>query len=449
MSEEQRILKAIQESGGQPFLIGGAVRDGLLGLDSKDRDFEVFAMSADSLAEILAPFGRVDLVGKSFGVIKLWSEATDFDFTLPRRENKSGKGHKGFMVEVDETMTPREAASRRDFTWNSLAQNPFTKEIVDFFGGQQDLEARILRHTSDAFAEDPLRVLRGMQFAGRFNMTVCLETAKLCKSLINEFEDLPTERVWVEWEKWASRSKVPSRGLEFLDATDWLELFPELQAIRNTLQDSQHHPEGDVWNHTLEVVDAATRIGDRGELNKEDRMVLVFAALCHDFGKSTTTESENGRITSKGHSKESAKFAESFLVSIGAPSWLIEKVKPLVREHMVLTNAITEKSVRRLANRLQPATITELLQVIESDQNGRGSMPKGLGENGHKLAELARQQAVENGKPRALLMGRHLLEMMSPGPQMGQLLKAAFEAQLDGAFSNLDGAMSWAERSIG
>lgn len=451
LNTAREIARQAEKQGYRVLVVGGLVRDKVLGLESKDVDCEIYFANLTEIEEFLSQFGEVEInFDARFPIFRLTVNGFGLEFCPPRRDRKVAPGSKGFEITVDPEMTPEEACSRRHFTIGSMALDPLTDEIIDPFGGQADLNNKILRATDERFfADDPLRALIGMQLAGRFNLTATEHTENLAGEMLKEAHLIHSNAKWLEWEKWAAKSATPSKGLEFLRGSGWLQLFPEIQTILGLPQDPRFHPEGNVWQHTLETVDEAAKIADGENLDKENRLVLVFAALCHDLGKATTTTNEDGKITSKRHAKESAKFAESFLLSIGAPSWLIEKVKPLVREHMVLTNAITEKSVRRLANRLQPATITELLQVIESDQNGRGSMPKGLGENGCKLAELAQQQAVENGKPKALLMGRHLLEMMSPGPQMGQLLRAAFEAQLDGVFSNLEGAMSWARRAIG
>ncbi|HEX9439454.1 MAG TPA: polynucleotide adenylyltransferase, partial [Roseiflexaceae bacterium] len=195
----QPILSAIESAGGLPLIVGGAVRDQLLGYALKDIDIEVYRLSIEQLAEVLTPFGRLDAVGRSFGILKLrLPGGREFDFALPRRESKIGAGHRGFLAAPDPTMTPREAAARRDFTINAMALTP-AGEILDFFGGQADLHARILRHTTAAFAEDPLRVLRGMQFAARFDMRLAPETAALCRALLAEAPTLAIERIWGEW----------------------------------------------------------------------------------------------------------------------------------------------------------------------------------------------------------------------------------------------------------
>lgn len=242
------ILAAIQAAGGRPLIVGGAVRDALRGADGKDFDnefdIEVYNLPIDQLSDLLAGFGRVDAVGRSFGILKLRTPAgQELDISLPRRESKTGAGHRGFLAAPDPTMTPREAAARRDFTWNALAVTP-EGELLDFFDGAADLSAGIIRHTTAAFAEDPLRVLRAMQFAARFDMRLAPETAALCRTLLPEASTLATERIWGEWQKWALKGRKPAAGLRVLAETGWLSLYPELEELIGCPQDPVWHPEG-------------------------------------------------------------------------------------------------------------------------------------------------------------------------------------------------------------
>lgn len=232
----QSILGAIEDAGGRALIVGGAVRDMLMGQDAKDLDIEVYGLDVDRLIGVLARFGRVDAVGRSFGVLKMrLPDGRELDVSLPRRE--SAAGARGALGAPDPAMTPREAAARRDFTWNALALNP-AGELLDFFGGAADLRAGIIRHTSAAFGEDPLRVLRAMQFAARFDMRLAPETVTLCRTLLPLAPDLAIERVWGEWLKWAIKGKRPSAGLRVLEETGWIGLYPELEALIGCLQDS-------------------------------------------------------------------------------------------------------------------------------------------------------------------------------------------------------------------
>ncbi len=190
-------LRAVRAVG-RPLLVGGCVRDWLAGRPAKDFDIEAYGISPAQLAATLERFGPTDPVGRSFGVIKLRLGGVDYDFALPRRESKTAAGHRGFTVGVDPDLTPAEALARRDFTLNAMALDPFTGELIDPHGGRADLAAGLLRHTSAAFVEDPLRVLRAMQFAGRFDLRLDPGTAALCREIAGTFRELPVARVWVE-----------------------------------------------------------------------------------------------------------------------------------------------------------------------------------------------------------------------------------------------------------
>ncbi len=445
-SELNWIANEISAAGGHPYLVGGAVRDIVLGQQPQDYDVEIYQMDADTLTAILSTFGTVDAVGKSFGVLKLHTANGEYDFSLPRRENRAGQGHKGFQVEVDPTMTPKDAASRRDFTMNAMLYNLVSDDLVDPFGGQDDLRKRLLRPTSEHFSEDPLRVLRGMQFAGRFELLATTDALKMSRALIGEYPTLAKERVWGEWYKWATKSVAPSFGLRFLLGSGWITLYPELNALIGLEQDRAWHPEGDAWIHSLMATDLAAETANFYELTGDDRAVLVFAALCHDLGKpGTTTHDSDGHIRARGHDEAGVEPTRRFLESIGAPKSIIERVIPLVREHMAHLNKPTPKSVRRLAARLQPASIRELLWVIECDHSARPPLHNGLPANAHDLRQVAAQLGTLDKAPAPILMGRHLIEMgFKPGPEFKPALDVAYQAQLDGHFATLDGAKSFA-----
>jgi tRNA nucleotidyltransferase (CCA-adding enzyme) len=439
------ILDAIVAAGGLPLYVGGFVRDTLWGLSPKDFDIEVHSLSAEKLESVLSQYGSVNAVGKSFGILKLrLADGMECDFSLPRRENKQGKGHKGFIVEVDPSMGVREAAARRDYTINSMAMG-VDGVVIDEFDGVRDMRNRILRPTSEAFSEDALRILRGMQFAGRFNMTAHGSLQSIGPKLREEYKDLAKERVWGEWEKWASKSVHPSYGIHFLHSCDWLLLYPELYALRGVAQDKEWHPEGDVYWHTLHVVDEMANIVNRENIQGEDRLVLIFAALTHDLGKPATTEFKDGRWRAHGHCEMGVAIAERFLQSIGCLQRIIDRVKPLVAEHLAhVRETHTKRTVRRLANRLFPATVQELSYVIEADMGGRPPLPRGLPDCAKQMLEVAREVHVEHDKVQPLVMGRHLIERgFVPGKALGVVLKAAYDAQLEGEFDNLEDGIKW------
>ena len=445
---------------GRPRLVGGGVRDWLLGITAKDFDVEVGGADFESLHRALERFGSTDVVGRSFGVIKVRSRASrqEYDFSLPRRESKTGAGHRGFAVQPDPALSDADAAARRDFTLNAIALDPFTGEIVDPHGGQRDLQARVLRHTSAAFVEDPLRVLRAMQLAARFDFTLAPETAALCRSIAGTFRELPVERVWGEWEKWALKSTRPSRGLAVLEETGWLQHFPEIAALRGTPQDPEWHPEGDVFTHTQHCLDALVALPHWPDLPPARRRLLMFAVLAHDFAKPATTvrAEKRGalRWVSPGHEAAGGPLAIQFLRRIGAPLEPDAPVSALVMHHLAHHNGQTEfsdTSVRRLARKLAPATIDDLALVMRADANGRP--PLQSPETHARIDALvakAHALALTAAAPKPIILGRHLIALgLKPGPDFSRHTEAAFEAQLDGAFTNEASGRDWLRVYLG
>lgn len=431
------------------YLVGGCVRDWLLGIPNKDFDIEVFGVTYEQLVEALARWGKTDLVGRSFGVVKLTAPSgAVYDFTIPRRDSKVAPGHKGFEIIFDPTISPKEAAARRDFTINSLMYHPRTGEVLDYFGGRVDLQNRILRHTSDAFVEDPLRVLRGMQFAARFQLTTAPETITLCRHMKDHYGELAGERVRDEWFKWAAKGTLPSAGLKFLRETEWIEHFPEIRALIDTPQEPEWHPEGDVFTHTSLCCDALVKVKGWQQADEESRIVYMMAILAHDFAKPQTTQRalKDGvmRIVSPGHEEAGGPLAEAFLNRIHSPNAIIQRVVPLVVNHLAHLNPVSDRSVRRLAKRLEPENIEGLCIVIEADHSGRPPKPPGLPARAQELLAMAEHLHVQTSAPKPILMGRHLMERgMVPGKEFGAILDAAFEAQLEGQFFDLDGAQTW------
>ncbi|KXU37877.1 polynucleotide adenylyltransferase [Cephaloticoccus primus] len=445
------VLQAVRRVG-RPRLVGGGVRDWLLGQPSHDYDIEVAGVDFPTLQRVLARFGATDLVGRSFGVIKLRRRGKEYDFSLPRRESKEGAGHRGFAITPDPLLSDAEAAARRDFTINAIAYDPFEDALIDPHGGQADLQRGLLRHTSAAFSEDPLRVLRGFQLAARFDFALAPETAALCRQIADTFRELPRERIWGEWDKWATKARKPSRGLAVLKETGWLQHFPEIAALDATPQDPEWHPEGDVFTHTQHCLDALVALGDWQRAPQARRRKLSFAVLAHDFGKPATTfVGERGgrqRVLSPGHEAAGGEIAQRFLQRIGAPLELAEHVCPLVKNHLAYHSGPvppSEPAVRRLARRLAPATIGELLIVMRADHDGRPPLrsPETLARI-DALGEVARALALADAAPRPLVLGRHLIAHgWQPGPEFGAVLATAFEAQLDGQFHDEVGGRAW------
>lgn len=445
--ELRRILRDTPELR-RSYLVGGCVRDAILGISHQDFDIEVFETGYEALLRALSRWGRTNLVGRSFGVIKLTTAGGAlYDFSLPRRDSKVAPGHTGFEITVDPTLMPREAASRRDFTVNALMYDLHAGELLDFFGGVEDLRGKKLRHTSDAFSEDPLRVLRGMQLCARFELKPASETLVACLQMKNRFHELAIERVREEWLKWASTSRLPSAGLTLLRESGWLSHFPELECLTTTPQDPEWHPEGTVWVHTCHACDALAGLDQWQNESAETRAVLMFAALSHDFGKAlTTTRSlRRGvwRTVSPKHEVVGVELAMAFLARIGITGRLSARVGLLVRHHMVGTR-LSDRAIRRLARRVEPENIRHLALVMTADRLGRSTFSPSSQDQISDLLNQAAKLAVADMAPRPILQGRHLIDLgFEPGRRIGQALAVAFDAQLNGVFHDLRGAYSW------
>ncbi|MCF7822097.1 MAG: HD domain-containing protein [Mariprofundaceae bacterium] len=438
-----RLCRQLKSLGGSAWLVGGAVRDLTLGIPLKDIDIEVFGLDAELLNSHLQEIGRTEHVGKQFGVTKFWTQGHEIDISLPRTEKKTALGHRGFDVIPDPDISPETASLRRDFTINAMMYDPIENRLLDFHHGRDDLAQRILRHVSPAFAEDPLRVLRGMQFAARFSLTMDPETTELCRSLLAEAETLPISRIWCEWQKWAC-SDHPSYGLRALRESGWIRLYPELEALLDCPQDPAWHPEGDVWGHTCQVVDQAARITTRYRWGSEIRELMLFSALCHDLGKPPCTiTDEKGIIRSPGHSREGKAHTSSLLKRIGAPKRLEQFLLPLVQEHMThLHGEPTPRAIRHLAARLDPASIELWEALVEADASGRAPSP--ASRPAQSWLQQAELMTYEQQKPAPIVTGKLLQELgVQPGIKMGELIDTAYQAQLDGAFDNRKKAVLW------
>jgi tRNA nucleotidyltransferase (CCA-adding enzyme) len=443
---QETIAAKVAAAGGRALLVGGSVRDAILGLPATDLDVEVYGLSPERLRSVLAEDFELDLVGQSFGVLKI--RHLDVDVSIPRRESKRGLGHKGFEIHSDPDLSLEEAASRRDFTVNALAWDPLREEVLDPFGGRRDLEQRVLRHVSEKFAEDPLRVLRGMQLAARFSLAPAPETVELCRRI--EPEGLARERIFEEWRKLILAGEEISRGLEFLRACGWVRHFPELGQLIDCPQDPEWHPEGDVWVHTCHVMDAFAR--ERLSDPWED-LVVGLACLCHDFGKPATTSVDDaGRVRSPGHEEEGEAPTRSFLARLTNQERLADEVVPLVREHLKPIHLYKADAgaaaIRRLARRV--GRIDRLVRVCRADHAGRPPLAFDGFPAGFWLLAQADALEVAASEPQPIVMGRHLIELgLEPGPHFKEILDACFEAQLDGEFRDLDAGLEVARRAIG
>lgn len=442
------IARLARDAGGRALIVGGWVRDRLVGRPSKDVDVEVFGIDAARLRSLLESIGPVNAVGESFTVYKVGG----VDVSLPRRESKVGRGHRGFEVIGDPGLSFEEAARRRDFTINAIAWDPLTGEYLDPVGGRADLARRRLRHVDDrTFPDDSLRVLRAVQLAARFDLTLDGHTADLCRRM--PLDDLPAERIWGEMEKLLLGAAHPSIGLALardLGAID--ALFPECAALVGCPQEPDWHPEGDVWTHTLLVVDRAReRIDD---LPRPKQVAMMLGAIAHDFGKPKTTVVADGRIRSPNHEEAGVAPAHAFLDRLNIHTLegydVRRQVVGLVAHHLKpgmwhrARDGVGDGAFRRLA---QKVDLELLARLAEADCLGRAgafdcsAMAWFL--------ERARALGVEHEGPRPILLGRHVLALgVPPGPRVGTILKAVYERQLDGAVRTLEEAVAAARAII-
>lgn len=451
-----RLARAVGEAGGRALLVGGCVRDRLTGREVKDWDVEVYGVEPSRLRAILDRLGRVNVVGEAFTVYKLGS---DLDVSLPRRERKTGRGHRGFVIEGDPHMSFTEAARRRDFTVNAILEDPLTADIIDPFDGRADIERQLIRAVApDTFIEDSLRVLRAAQFAARFEFDIEPATVALCRTI--DLTDLPPERVWGELEKLLLGARRPSVGFEWLDRLGaTAQLFPEVEALKGVEQEEEWHPEGDVYTHTLLVLDRARELVDG--LDYARRVTLMLAALCHDFGKPATTEFIEGRIRSRGHEEAGVAPAEKFLDRVKV--FTLEgydvraQVLALVRDHLKpgefykRCEEVGDGAFRRLARRCE---LELLYRVAKADSLGRNApwAPRErwfTAEAQDWFIARARQLALEKGPPAPLLMGRHLMELgLKPSPLFKKILDAVYEMQLDNRVLTLEEALEAARKLV-
>ena len=450
LDRAREIAVAVRDAGGRALVVGGWVRDHLLGVPfGSNIDLEVFGLSGERVRQLLDTIGRVEAVGESFQVYKIG----DIDVSLPRRDSKAGRGHRGFVVAGDPDMSIEAAARRRDFTVNAISWDPITGEFFDPCDGRGDLERRRLRMVDRAtFPDDSLRVLRAIQLAARLEFDLESETRALCRAIA--LDDLPSERVWGEIEKLLLQAPRPSIGFALaMDLGVIEKLFPELQALAGCVQEPEWHPEGDVWVHTLQVIDRArTRIDD---LPRAQKIAVMLGAVCHDLGKPATTAFIDGRIRSMDHEEQGVAPAAAFLDPINVHSIdgydVRRQVLGITAQHLKpgswfkVRDEVGDGAFRRLAHKVD---LELLARVAKSDCEGRQPGRFDCSAMDWFL-ERARALGVEHRPAPPILLGRHVLALgVRPGPRVGEILKAVYEQQMDGTIATLDDAIAAAKQVL-
>ena len=446
----QTISKELHSKHAKAIVVGGSVRDYFLELDIKDYDIEVFGLkSMVELEEVLGEYGSVNLVGKSFGVLKFQHEGEEYDFSFPRTESKVGTGHRGFDIEVDGNLDFKTAAKRRDFTVNALGYDIEEKAFIDPFGGLDDIKQKQLRHIDDkTFIEDPLRVYRAVQFCARFGFTLSLETKILCREMVEQgmLAELPKERIYAEWKKLLLKAPKPSLGFELMRELGILELyFPELYALIGVPQSPKWHPEGDVWVHTMMTVDEMARLRTKDE---KHNLKMMFTILCHDLGKAThTTIEENGLIRSIGHEHAGIEPTKKLMYRLMDEHDFIESLLLLVEHHLKPSQFYAAKSgskaIRKLATKVN---IEELVVVAKADFLGR-TTEEALTRDykaGEWLLQKAAKLKVKSKPLERLLQGRDLIDLgFEPSPQFKVIIDEVYALQLEGSVSSKEEALAY------
>lgn len=422
----RQIARLAAEQGGRAYFVGGYVRDHLAGRDNKDIDVEIHGLTPKQAEALLDSLGTRLTIGESFGIYGL--RGYHVDIALPRKETLRGVGHRDFDVCVDPFIGTEKAAKRRDFTVNAMMQDVLSGEILDHFGGREDLKKGIIRHVSgETFAEDPLRVLRGAQFAARFGFSVAEETVVLCASM--ELCHLPRERITEELKKALLKAEQPSIFFEILRQMGHLSYwFPELEALIGIEQNPRHHAEGDVWTHTMMVVDQAAKLRQRAE----NPFGFMLAAVTHDFGKAICTEEIGGVIHAYEHETKGLPLVEQFLKRLTGERKLRDYVCNLVQLHMKpFTVAAAGASVKSTNHMFDQAVDPEaLICIAEADNRGKISDHPYVPYEDYLRERL---EIYREYMARPCVMGRDLTEAgLQPGGNYSQLLAYAHKLHLAG-----------------
>ena len=422
----RNIAQRVADAGGRAYFVGGFVRDRLMGVPNKDIDIEVHGLYPKQLEDILGSIGEVITVGESFGVFGL--KGCSVDVAMPRKEELRGKGHRDFDICVDPFLGTRKAAMRRDFTVNAMMQDVLDGTVVDEFNGRADLEKGILRHVNDdSFAEDPLRVLRGAQFASRFGFKIADETVALCRKM--DLSHLARERVMAELEKALLKADKPSVFFEELRRMDGLSVwFGEVESLIGIPQDPLFHLEGDVWVHTMMVLDEAVKYREKAQ----NPLGFMLSAVTHDFGKAVCTEVINGVIHSYNHETLGLPLVEAFMKRLTGENGLISYVLNMSEHHMKPNVLAFDKSSVKATNKLFDKSVDPLALIYLSAADGSGKISSwNHVSNVEFLTE--RLDIFKEYMARPYVMGRDLIAAgLKPGESFSDYLAYAHKLRLAG-----------------
>ena len=420
------IAEKVASEGGRAFYVGGLVRDHILGRENKDVDIEIHGITPEKLEEILETFGEVTKTGMSFGVFGL--KKYEIDIAMPRKEKAVGRGHRDFEIDVDPFIGYEKAALRRDFTMNAMMEDVLTGEILDFFGGREDMKKHLIRHVNDVtYQEDALRVLRAAQFAARFQFEIADETRELSRTM--SLTDLAPERIFGELHKALLKAREPSIFFEEMRHMGHLSLwFPELEALIGVPQSPVHHPEGDVWTHTMMVLDAAAELRSGASYPEG----FMMSALTHDFGKAVSTAAEGQKISAIGHEKTGVELTRQFLRRISNENKMERYVLNMVELHMKPNMLASDRAGQKSTSKMFDQSVCpgDLLLLAKADHLGKGNAED------YSPTEAFLQDRLsyfEELMSRPFVQGRDLVEAgIQPGPDFSEALAYSHKMRLAG-----------------
>lgn len=439
----KKIAIEVNKAGGSAYYVGGYVRDDILGIPNKDIDIEIHNIEPNVLENILKQFGNIEkrTVGNNFGIYNI--NRFNLDISLPRKETAIGKGHKDFDIIVDPYLSLKESAKRRDFTINALMKNILTGEIIDYYGGLDDLKKGIIRHIDDnTFAEDPLRVLRACQFAARFDFDIATETIELCKNM--DISTLPKERVAGELTKALIKGNKPSIFFNSLYEMKQTEWFKEVFDLKDVKQDTVYHPEGDVYEHTMSVIDEASTLFPTGIDNPDRYLPFMLSALCHDFGKLNTTKINNkGRICAINHEKTGIPLANDFLDRIYNNKGFTRYVDNMIEFHMKAHSCFNNKAKIKSTNLLFDKLLypTDFIHLAYADSIGHNIQKLDNKQFNMFLGKAMRENEFlinryfnyKDRKSQPHITANNLIELgLKPSPLYKEILNKSWNLHLKG-----------------